>query len=130
MKFQADLPNTSAVQAYGPDWLNVDGKIHKASVLLSNTGLRVDWPCARFEDLSAELFAQAIDLGEGAPELVIFGSGSKLRFPKPEWLKPLIQARVGIESMDLGAASRTFNILSGEGRRVVLAALIEPAASS
>ena len=40
-------------------------------------------------------------------------------------MKPLIQARIGLEAMDLGAACRTFNILSGEGRRVVFAVLIE-----
>jgi uncharacterized protein len=37
----------------------------------------------------------------------------------------LIEARVGLEVMDTGAACRTFNILSAEGRRVAAALLID-----
>jgi uncharacterized protein len=34
--------------------------------------------------------------------------------------------RVGVETMDTLAACRTFNILAQEGRRVVVALLMEP----
>jgi len=56
---------------------------------------------------------------------VIFGSGSRIRFPQPAWLAPLIERRIGLETMDTQAACRTYNILSGEGRKVVAALLIE-----
>ncbi len=59
-------------------------------------------------------------------ELVIFGSGNRIRFPQPAWLSPLMQRRIGLETMDTAAACRTYNILAGEGRNVVLAALLEP----
>ena len=36
-----------------------------------------------------------------------------------------MQRRLGIETMDTHAACRTYNILSGEGRKVVVALLIE-----
>ena len=125
MKFQAEHSNTASVQAYGDDWLSINGEKHHASLLLTAAGQLVPWPCQRFEDLNAERFAQTLSLDDEPPELVVFGSGSRMRFPKPEWLSPLIQARVGLETMDLGAACRTFNILAGEGRRVVLAVLID-----
>jgi uncharacterized protein len=70
---------------------------------------------AHFEQLSA--------LGT---ELVLFGSGSRLRFPRPEWLRPLINKGIGLETMDTPAACRTYNILAGEGRQVAVALLIEP----
>ena len=125
MKFQADLSNTAAIQAYGDGWVTLNGQVIRSSVLISSSGQQQAWTVERFEALSAEAFAQTMRLGSEPPELVIFGFGARTRFPKPEWLKPLIQARIGLEAMDLGAACRTFNILSGEGRRVVFAVLME-----
>jgi uncharacterized protein len=61
-----------------------------------------------------------------APELVIFGSGSRIRFPQPVWLKPLMAQRIGTETMDTQAACRTYNILAQEGRHVVVALLLGP----
>jgi len=60
-----------------------------------------------------------------APELVIFGSGSRLRFPKPVLLQPLMARRIGFETMDTAAACRTYNVLLAEGRAVVAALLFE-----
>ena len=57
-------------------------------------------------------------------ELVIFGSGERLRFPNPAWIKPLVEKQIGIETMDTQAACRTYNILAGEGRHVAVALLI------
>jgi uncharacterized protein len=37
---------------------------------------------------------------------------------------------IGLETMDTAAACRTYNILAGEGRNVVLAALLEPSTST
>jgi uncharacterized protein len=60
------------------------------------------------------------------PELVLIGTGSRQRFPKPELLKALVQAKIGFEIMNSQAACRTYNILVGEGRQVVLALIVEP----
>jgi uncharacterized protein len=60
-----------------------------------------------------------------SPELVLLGTGPRQRFPRPALLRPLIEARVGFEVMDLQAACRTFNILVGEGRRVAAALLFD-----
>ena len=38
------------------------------------------------------------------PELVIFGSGPRLRFVSPALLRCLIERRVGVETMDTAAA--------------------------
>ena len=61
------------------------------------------------------------------PELFILGTGARQHFPKPEVLKPLIEARIGFEIMDSQAACRTYNILMGEGRQVLAAILLDPA---
>ena len=61
---------------------------------------------------------------------MIFGSGARIRFVKPALLRPLIERRIGVETMDTAAACRTYNVLLAEGRSVVLAALFEPTGAS
>ena len=69
-----------------------------------------------------------LSLAAAGPELVVFGSGARLRFPQAAWIRPLIEAGIGIETMDTAAACRTYNILAGEGRRVIAALLLEAGA--
>ena len=56
-----------------------------------------------------------------APEVVLLGTGARLRFPRPEITRALVEAHIGLEVMDAQAACRTFNILVAEGRRVARA---------
>ena len=122
MKFQPDRSNAQTISGYGPGWIGIDADKITHSVIIGSGGLRQPWPCARFEDLTPEHFAQLAGL---ETELVIFGSGLRNRFPPPAWLAPLIAQRLGLETMDTQAACRTYNILAGEGRNVIVALLLE-----
>ncbi|TDS84076.1 Mth938-like domain-containing protein [Comamonas sp. JUb58] len=122
MKFQPDKSDTLTITGYGPGWLAVDKQTYSHSLVVSSNGSLQPWDCARFEDLGPALFAQ---LAEADVETIIFGSGNRLRFPSPTWLAPLIAKRIGFETMDTPAACRTYNVLAGEGRKVLLAALVE-----
>jgi uncharacterized protein len=122
MKLEADHFDVQTIQSYGPGWVGVMGEKIQHSVIIGSNGQRVDWQCSRFEDLTASHFAQ---LAEFDAELIIFGSGSRIRFPQAAWLQPLMAKRMGLETMDTGAACRTYNILAGEGRRVVVALVLE-----
>ena len=122
MKLQPDKPDVQSISGYGPGWVSVDGEKITSSVILSSLGERIDWPSARFEDLDAGHFSR---LAEVDAEVVIFGSGSRIRFPKAAWLMPLMTRRIGVETMDTAAACRTYNILAHEGRKVAVALLIE-----
>lgn len=122
MKLEPDNFDVQTIKGYGPGWVGVNGEKITHSVILGSKGQRVDWLCRTFEDLGAGHFAQLADLGA---ELVIFGSGKRIRFPQAAWLQPLMAQRVGLETMDTGAACRTYNILAGEGRNVVVALLLE-----
>jgi uncharacterized protein len=132
MKFQPDqLAGVNTVFRYGPGQLVVGSSsaapaAHAGSVLVPWRGEVLAWAPGAFEDLRAEHFAQLLAL---APELVIIGTGARLRFPPPALLRPLIEARIGYESMDTAAAVRTFNVLATEGRSV-LGAFVVPAAQA
>ena len=61
-----------------------------------------------------------------APELVLYGSGARLRFPGAAVMRMFHARGVGFEAMDTFAACRTYNVLALEGRRVLAALLIGP----
>jgi uncharacterized protein len=127
MKLQPDRLDVQSILGYGTGWVGlghngVAEKIER-SIVIGSRGEKFDWYCARFEDLTEEHFAQLVVT---QPELVIFGSGTRLRFAPPAFMRALMQKRIGIETMDTLAACRTYNVLAGEGRQVIAALLIEP----
>ena len=119
MKLHSDTPDTQSITAYGEGWIAVNGQRHAGSLVLASGGQLLPWDCQRFEDLSAAHFEGLVNVMEDPPELVVFG------FVRPALLQSLMARRIGVETMDTAAACRTYNILAGEGRRVVAALLIE-----
>ncbi|RRD57338.1 hypothetical protein EII20_07030 [Comamonadaceae bacterium OH2545_COT-014] len=121
MKFQPDPSGPHTITAYGPGWVALGNERFTRSLLVLAGSGHTPWGAATFDELTEADFAQLADAG---PELVIFGSGERLRFPRPAWLRPLAGRRIGLETMSTPAACRTYNILAGEGRRVLAALLI------
>lgn len=121
MKMRADrIEGQNAISRHGPDGVIVGGVAYTESVVVPWQGGVVPWPAKDFETLGTEHFAQLVAL---RPEVVVFGSGPRLRFAPPALLRPLIEARIGFETMDTAAACRTYNVLFAEGRSVVAALL-------
>jgi uncharacterized protein len=80
------------------------------------------WDVRSFEDLSEAHFEAILQL---APDVVILGTGERQRFIHPRLVAALAARRIGVECMDNQAACRTYNILMDEGRKVVLALIID-----
>lgn len=123
MKLQPDQSDVQTITGYGPGWVGVAGEKIAHSVIIGSHGERIAW-AASYEDLGPEHFEVLAQL---KVEVVIFGSGDRIRFPKPAWIAPLAQRRIGIETMDTPAACRTYNILAQEGREVAVALLLDVA---
>ena len=113
---QANLIRTYAV---GRIIVNQDSYTRSLVVLPGQ--LVADWPPQAFEELALAHLAALVTL---RPELVILGTGRRQRLPRAELLAPLVEAGIGWEVMDTGAACRTYNILMGEGRNVAAALLM------
>jgi uncharacterized protein len=124
MKLQPDKSNAPMVRAYGPGWIQVDHDKYAHSVLVSSLQEMPTeaWQPVNFKDLQAQDLAPLAALGA---ELVILGTGDRLRFVPAAWQSPFAKHRVGLETMDTAAACRTYNILASEGRKVIAALLIE-----
>jgi uncharacterized protein len=127
MKFQpdtADGVNLITRQDTRSLWVGKTPYAH--SLLVPWAGEVLAWEPSGTAELTAAHFERILGLG---PELVIFGSGRRLRFVSPALLRALIERRIGVETMDTAAACRTYNVLASEGRSVVAALLLESAAA-
>lgn len=123
MKLHADAPSSlNTVTAYGPDYIEINQVRHATSVILTPDQPVQPWRPTGFAALAPEDFAA---LRSYTPDLVVFGTGERQRFPHPRLTAALNAARIGVEVMDTPAACRTYNILVSEGRRVLAAILIE-----
>lgn len=122
MKLQADrAEGVNIINAYTAGSVSVNGEVYTSSILVPPTGPVQPWDVSALTELTLAHFER---MAEARPELIIFGSGRQLRFPPPALLRPLMAARIGIETMDTAAAARTYNILVSEGRQVMAALLV------
>ncbi|UWX04406.1 Mth938-like domain-containing protein [Pseudoxanthomonas sp. NC8] len=100
----------------------VNDLILERSFILTPDRLLEDWPApATAAALESAHMAPLLAM---SPELVILGTGSRQVFPSPAVLPACLTRGIGIEVMNNAAAARTYNVLAGEGRRVVVALLL------
>ena len=116
----SNISGSNAFTGYGEGYVMVNRQRYERNLVVLPDRIVTDWRPAGFDQLGAEDFAR---LAELAPEIVLLGTGSRLRFPRPELTRALYEARIGLEVMDIQAACRTYNILAAEERKVVAALL-------
>ena len=122
MKFAEDnLSDGYFITSYDTGALRVNGKTINTSLVIAPDQLLEDWSISDINELSTSHIEKIIQL---KPELVLLGTGAQLRFPEMAIYAELIQMGISIDVMDTGAACRTYNILSNEGRRVVAGLII------
>lgn len=92
-----------------------------ASFVLSPNRLVDDWPVRDVKAMTPQDLEQMLALD---PEVILLGSGAAQKFPPAAVMAACLSRGVGLETMTNAAAARTFNILAGEGRRVVAAFVI------
>lgn len=112
--------NQNIVTGYGDDHIEVNQTRYSHGILLMADQL-APWGEAGLDGLGEADFAALLTY---QPEVVVFGSGARMRFVHPRLTAALINAGIGVETMDTGAACRTYNILMGENRRVLAAMVL------
>ncbi|MRR56858.1 MAG: hypothetical protein EG824_01400 [Deltaproteobacteria bacterium] len=123
MKLHSDTRSgLFAVTAYDKGYVQVGSRKFARSLLLMPENIDPTWGPEPTEALAAGHLAPLAAL---AVDVLLLGTGSRQHFPRPELLRPLIEAGRSIEVMDTGAACRTYNILVAEGRTVAAALIVE-----
>ena len=121
MKIQAvENKHRNTITAYGDDYVRVNAIRYADNLIVMPERLIERWTTNVFDTLTAEDMRA---LAELEVEVVLLGTGSQLRFPRPQLMRAMADACRGLEVMDFAAACRTFNLLVNEGRNVAAALL-------
>jgi uncharacterized protein len=95
-----------------------------SSFLLAPDRAIENWPVSAADTLDASHVEALLAL---QPELVLLGTGERQVFPAAAFMAGFLRKGIGIEVMDNAAAARTYNLLAGEGRRVIAGFILPPA---
>ncbi|MFC7050793.1 Mth938-like domain-containing protein [Emcibacter nanhaiensis] len=121
MKFEeAKSQSETSISSYGNGGFRIGENLRvEGSVLLTPQGY-YPWEVTSKEQLSPESFARIVEMSDEL-ELLIIGTGENMIFLDRNLRSYLEGHGVGVEVMATGAASRTYNVLLLEGRRVAAA---------
>ncbi|MDF2690385.1 MAG: hypothetical protein K0S29_240 [Gammaproteobacteria bacterium] len=122
MNISLELPSSKYfIRRYQPGEIIINESLYKSTVVLTHSDLISDWQPQSIAELKIE---HLTDLLKYQPEIILLGTGSKQVFPAAELLFEIQKNKVGIEVMSTDAASRTFNVLASEGRKVMAALML------
>jgi uncharacterized protein len=109
------------IRSFRPGQIQVNDKILLNSIIIMPEQLIENWQPQTFVELTADTLTPILAFN---PDILLIGTGERLQFPSPDVYGDLINHGIGVEIMDTGAASRTFNALVAENRKVVGALII------
>lgn len=112
---------TNMITAYEGDYVAVNGVRYTHSLIVQPEKTIELWQASASEELTEAHFA---GLAGQELEVLLLGTGARLRFPAPQLISRLARQGIGLEAMDTFAACRTYNILAAEGRKVAAALIL------
>ena len=122
MRFSQDQTSSvNIVRGYAEGELRINTDVFRVSVIVSATAVREEPDLRGIAELGPDHAAHILEF---KPELVLLGTGRRQVYPPPSFGARFLQAGIGFEVMDTGAACRTFNVLVGEQRPVVALLLV------
>jgi len=121
MKFHLARTNgRNAFTGYGSGYVSINGARYDKSLIVLPDRI-LDWDVAGFDDITLSAFDALAAL---PVDVLMLGTGARLRFPPAACMRIFTKARIGLEVMDTHAACRTYNVLLAEDRRVGAAMLM------
>lgn len=114
------------IEAYGDGGFRVSGKRLEGSVIVFPDNAQA-WPVTEPAQMSTGNLAGVGEAGrKGTVELLLIGTGPRMTQVDRALRQALRADGVVVETMDTGAACRTYNVLMAEGRRVAAALIAVP----
>ncbi|MGI9305273.1 MAG: Mth938-like domain-containing protein [Gammaproteobacteria bacterium] len=122
MNITQDFGNaTYLIRGYDAHEIRINDSSYTRSVLITPDFLDSEWPPQRVEEIATKHIEAIAAL---KPEVVVLGTGAKIKFPAREISHFFLERGVGVEIMDTPAACRTYNILMSEGRNVAAGLIV------
>ena len=116
LKFTREMTNAVMIRKVSDGAIHIGDESYSDAVALSQESVLGAWDKPDLAQLTAADFA---DLIAAEPELIVLGTGTESTFAPRELVFALARKGIGLEVMTTPAAARTFNVLAGEGRRIV-----------
>lgn len=114
--------NAQIIQSYAGGSFRVSGRLYEGAVIVAPEHcLSWEVSCSATE-LSEKDFQPLLEKAQEI-DVVLLGTGPAMVFLNPSLKKALKAQGLIVETMDTGAACRTYNVLMAEGRRVAAALL-------
>jgi len=110
------------IESYGGGGFRITGKRYGYAVIVQPTET-LAWAAAKWDAVSADTLSQLFDAAAREPLTLLLGTGETQHFPSRALRQELRAQGIVVESMNTGAACRTFNVLMAEGRKVAAALL-------
>jgi uncharacterized protein len=125
MKLTLDAnQSVNLIRSYSNGEVRVGDRVLHRSCIVTPDSVIADWRPSHVDDLTEADLGPLLALAAGAkPQLVLLGTGATHRFAPAPIRGAFVKAGIALETMDLGAACRTFNVLVQEDRRVCAALL-------
>jgi len=98
------------------DFIRIVETDWRESLVISADQKPAPWPVPTVAALTRDHLQPVLDY---RPDIFLLATGRRMTFPDRELQLDLLREAIGLEVMTLEAAARTFNILAGEGRRVM-----------
>ncbi len=121
MHIQLEAHDKHTIRSYTEQQVTIDGIEYRQSIVVSKDTLHSNWAVHALNELNKTTLEPLL---MSEPEIIIIGH-QHLNVPTPmSILQYLSQRKIGIECMSIGAACRTFNVLLGEHRKVVIGIIL------
>lgn len=116
------LEDRQVIDSYGPGRFRIANVVYQNSVLVFPERT-IEWPVSSITDVTMQSLAQVTD-AEQAVEVLLLGCGARMQLLQKEMRSELRAAGIGVDTMNTGAACRTYNALLADGRHVAAALIL------
>ena len=113
--------NALLITSVSDDSIVINKHNYQQTCIVSNKTLLIDLNLTDITDLNNQHIELLLSSN---PELIIIGSGSQHVFPDVSLLTPIAKLNIGFEVMNNKSASRTYNVLVAEERKVACLLII------
>jgi uncharacterized protein len=94
--------------------VTIKNKEYTSNIIVTNSNI-IEFPKITIEQITLEYLGEVMDF---APDLIIFGTGNRIKYPNLKLISTLQCKGIGVEVMSIQALCRTFNFLISEDRKI------------
>jgi len=122
------VPGRHPIEAYGAGGFRFAGMSHRGSILATPTGVRAvqALSLAEVDDETLQPLFEEMAAQPRSIEFLVIGAGEKFVLIDARLRELLRKAGLRFEGMATGPASRVYNVMLGEGRRVAALLIAAP----